>query len=216
MKRGFGIVFKPAATRHFHSYDGYAFNVVILYDFAKFFGIIYVVKLRAAYQSNFPFHKVGVHICVGVRGAIGGDKKLRAVKILGVRGYEPYLARPLIKLGNRSAAVFRLLGSVFLVLELHHTTAGATGMVYMRALLAHFLPFVFENGFFVVSLGFSFRKGYRARGAGGQTIAQTVAIIVAKKLRLSVYYTDRAFVARLGARAATVGPLPLPAVLLMF
>ena len=80
--------------------------------------------------------------------------------------------------------------------------AAAFDMAFVR-LFCEFL-FVFKHGLFVVSGGFAFGERDCSRRAGGQAIAESVAIIVAKKFCFSVHHADRAFVASRSARSATV------------
>ena len=66
-----------------------------------------------------------------------------------------------------------------------------------------------QNGGFVISSRFPFYEGDRAGGAGGETVPQTVAIIVPHQLRLAVYHGDGALVARRRAGAAAVAFFPV-------
>ena len=61
-----------------------------------------------------------------------------------------------------------------------------------------------KHSLFVIGDGFAFSEGDGSGGAGGQTVAQTVAEVVAHKARLAVYDGDGALVAGIGAGAAAV------------
>lgn len=66
--------------------------------------------------------------------------------------------------------------------------------------------FLFFGGFHrrrIVGRGLAFLERNRARRAGGQTIAQSVAIIFTRESRLPIHHFNRAFMARLRAQAAT-------------
>ena len=57
---------------------------------------------------------------------------------------------------------------------------------------------------FIVGRGFPLYKGDGPRGAGGQTVAQTITVIVPQKAGFSIYHADGIFVAGFGTQAAAV------------
>ncbi|MPN46083.1 hypothetical protein SDC9_193663 [bioreactor metagenome] len=61
-----------------------------------------------------------------------------------------------------------------------------------------------QNGSFVIRRRLPLDKGNGIGGAGGQAIAQSVAIVVPQKLGLPVYHTDGSFMTGSSARAAAV------------
>jgi hypothetical protein len=67
-----------------------------------------------------------------------------------------------------------------------------------------FAQLAFLHGAFVVFLRFAFLKADRVRRAGRQAVSETVAIIVAEELGLSVYHADCPFVAGFCAQTAAV------------
>jgi hypothetical protein len=56
----------------------------------------------------------------------------------------------------------------------------------------------------VIGSGLSFHEGDGALGAGGEAVAQTIAVVVPQELCLAFYHTDGAFVASLHTDAASV------------
>ena len=64
--------------------------------------------------------------------------------------------------------------------------------------------FVRLNGSFIVRGGFALHERDRAGGAGGQAVAEAVAVVVAHQFGFAVDHCDGAFVACRRARAAAV------------
>lgn len=64
--------------------------------------------------------------------------------------------------------------------------------------------FISENRGLIVSGGFPFHKGDGACRAGGETVSQTVAVIIPQEFRFSVYHADGSFMAGLGAQTTAV------------
>src|SRR5574344_2436249 len=62
----------------------------------------------------------------------------------------------------------------------------------------------FLHGNFVVFLCFTFLKAYSSCRAGRQAVSETVAVIVAEELSLSVYHSDCPFMAGFCAQTAAV------------
>src|SRR5574344_1880369 len=62
----------------------------------------------------------------------------------------------------------------------------------------------FLHGNFVVFLCFTFLKADSSCGAGRQAVSETVAVIVAEELSLSVYHSDCTFMAGFCAQTAAV------------
>ena len=105
-------VLKTAAAGNLHSHHRHAFNVVVFDYFAKLFGIVGTVKLGAANQGDAVFNEFLVKISVGKGGAVGGDKKICAVKVGCVCRHKLDLHRPLRKAGQGLA--YRRSGGFFL------------------------------------------------------------------------------------------------------
>jgi hypothetical protein len=61
-----------------------------------------------------------------------------------------------------------------------------------------------ENCRFVVCGSFALLEGDSARGARGQTVAKSIAIILASKMRLAVKHFYCALMTGIGARAAAI------------
>ena len=78
-----------------------------------------------------------------------------------------------------------------------------------HALFPHLFLLVFHHGLLVIGRRFALHKGDRARGAGGQAVAQPVAIIIPHQLRLAVHHGDSALVAGFGACPAAVALFPV-------
>ena len=85
---------QTAAAGNFHSYNGYALNVVTLNDCGQFFAVIHLVQFGAADESQLVPDKILMKACVSIGGAIGGDQKLCAVKIGGADWCQFDLYRP--------------------------------------------------------------------------------------------------------------------------
>ena len=73
-----------------------------------------------------------------------------------------------------------------------------------HALLPHFPLLIFHDGLLVISRRLPLHKGDGPGGAGGQTVAQAVAVIVPHEPRLTVHHGDGALVTGGGAGAAAV------------
>jgi len=78
----------------------------------------------------------------------------------------------------------------------------AAGQGHVRFL--HFTLFVFHDGLLVIGRRLPLYKGDGPGGAGGQAVAQTVAVIVPHEPRLAVHHGDGALVTGGGAGAAAV------------
>ena len=63
------------------------------------------------------------------------------------------------------------------------------------------------HGGFVIRRGLALNKTDRPRGTGGQTVAQTVAVVLVHQLRLAVHHADGPFVTGLGTEAAAIALL---------
>src|SRR5699024_2983154 len=63
---------------------------------------------------------------------------------------------------------------------------------------------IFHNRLFIVRGCLSFFKGNGSGGTGRQTISQTVAVSFPEKFCLSLYHTDSALMAGVGAKTAAV------------
>jgi hypothetical protein len=50
-------VFNPAAARYLHANRYHRSDVILADDFGRFFAVIRIVQLRAAYQRHFIAHK---------------------------------------------------------------------------------------------------------------------------------------------------------------
>ena len=193
---------ESAAARHLHAHDGDALNVIAPDNLRELVGVIHRVELRAADERDLPFHELAVHIRVGICRAVGRDKQLRALKIRRVDRHELDLARPLAELRRlrlRSCCLCCLLTleAVHLVAR---AAAGVRGMRGLRLLFA----LAGLNSRLVIRRRFALDKMDGIHRAGGQAVAETVAVIVAQELGLAVYDADGTLVAGRRARAAAV------------
>ena len=192
---------ESAAARHLHAHDGDALNVVAPDNLRELVGVIHRVELRAADERDLPFHELTVHVRVGIRRAVGRDEQLRATEIRRVDRHELDLARPLAELRRlcrRSHCLCRLL-----TLEAVHLVAGAAAGVRrcaLRLLFAH----IRLHGRSIIGSRFALNKMDGIHRAGGQAVAETVAVIVAQELGLAVHDADGALVAGRRTRAAAV------------
>ena len=75
-----------------------------------------------------------------------------------------------------------------------------SGSTALAVLSSH----VFLHSLFVIGRGFPFHKGNGAGWAGGQAVAQAIAIIVPKKLCLPIHHADSPFMAGFSAGPASV------------
>ena len=132
-----------------------------------------------------------MEVAIGEGGAVGGDEQIRVREPRGVDGRELDLHRPLGKLAGNVERAGRLRRG------LKRRGAGA-GAGVRRGGLGGF------DGGFVICRGLARLKGDRARGAGGQTVAQAVAVVLAHEARLAVHHGDGPLVAGAGAGAAAV------------
>ena len=105
-----------------------------------------------------------------------------------------------------SAGRFR--GGRGLALNIPGLAAGAAAG-QGHALFPHFPLLIFHDGLLVIGRRLPLYKGDGPRGAGGQAVAQAVAVIVPHQLRLAVHHGDGALVTGGGAGAAAVAFLPV-------
>ena len=137
-----------------------------------------------------------MEIRIGVGRAVGRDEQVCTVEIRRVHGHELNLHRPLAQLGDRGSEGRRGGGARRKRLCTAARTAG------MRRALRFF--HVLLHGFFIVCRRFAFDKADRARRADRQAVSETVAVVVAQKLRLAVDHADRALVAGRCTQTAAV------------
>ena len=195
-------VLEPAAARHLHAHDGHALNVVAPDDLRELVGVIHRIELRAADERDLPFHELTVHVRVGIRRAVGRNEQLRALKIRRVDRHELDLARPLAKL-RRQRRRRRCRGRLF-TLEAVHLVAGAAAGVRGMCGLHLLFALVGLHGRLVIRRRFALDKMDGIHRAGGQAVAETIAVIVAQELGLAVHDADSPLVAGRRARAAAV------------
>jgi len=82
------------------------------------------------------------------------------------------------------------------MLDSLHSAAGAIRMnTNGRRIHSVLFSHIFLHGLFVIGSSFPFHKGNRTGGAGRQTIAQTIAIIVPQEFCFPVYHADSPFMA---------------------
>ena len=191
-----------SAAGNLHSHNCDASYVVVCNNLCKLFRIVNCVKLRTSYQCDFSFYKFLVEVCICISGAVCGNKKLCSAEIRCVYWRKLYLYRPLLKSADRYSFCRKAFcfGNIFSVKSFCLTAGTSAGNFCL-------LCFLFHIGFyslFIICGGFTFYKGYCSCGTGGQTVAQTVAVIVTQKLCLSVYHADSTFVTSLGAGSASV------------
>ena len=86
-------------------------------------------------------------------------------------------------------------------------TAVLTRKEPLNALFLHFPLLIFHDGLLVIGRRLPLHKGDGPGGAGGQAVAQTVAVVVPHELRLAVHHGDGALVTGGGAGAAAVALL---------
>ena len=91
------------------------------------------------------------------------------------------------------------------MLDSLHSAARATRMNTNGRRIHSVLFFhIFLHSLFVIGSSFPFHKGNRTGGAGGQAIAQTIAIIVPQEFCLPVYHADSPFMAGFGAGPTSI------------
>ena len=137
-----------------------------------------------------------MEIAIGVGGAVRGNQQMGILKIGGVRGYQFDLAGPLGQLagnGGRPGLDGGIPFDGFGIGTGASAGERATGM-----------GFRLLDGFLIISGRFPFLKGDGSGGTGGQTIAQSVAVILAGEFGFSVYHLDGALVAGGGTGTASV------------
>ena len=139
---------------------------------------------------------------VGIGGAVGGDEQPCTVKIGGVYRHQLDLHRPLGQ-AARLLGLRRFHGGCGLPLNIPGLAAG-TAAGEGHALLPHFPLLILHDGFFIVGRRFPLHKGDGPGGAGGQAVAQTVAVVVPHEPGLAVHHGDGALVTGIGAGAAAV------------
>ena len=189
------------------SSDGDAPDVVAADDLRQLFGIVHAVQLGTAHQRDVSLDEPLVEGGVSVGGAVGGDEQPRPVEIGRIHRHQLDLHRPLGQAARLlSAGCFR--SGRGLALNVPGLAAGAAAG-QRHALLPHFPLLVLHDGFLIVGRRLPLYKGDGPGGAGGQAVAQTVAVVVPHELRLAVHHGDGALVTRLGAGTAAVALVPV-------
>ena len=125
-----------------------------------------------------------MEISVGVSGAVGGDQQVCPVKVRGVGGQQLDLHREIPQAGALDALAYR-------------AGTGAGGRSFLCLLRR-------QNRSLIVGGGFPLLKGDGVHGAGGQTVAQSVAVVLPQQLRLAADDADGTLVAGIGAQTAAV------------
>ena len=143
-----------------------------------------------------------MHVRVGIRRAVGRNEQLRAPEIRRVDRHEFDLARPLPELRRLRHGSLRLRG--LLTADTAHPAAGAAAGVRGMCGLHLLFALVGLHGRLVIRRRFALDKMDGIHRAGGQTVAEPVAVIVAQELGLAVHDADGALVAGRRARAAAV------------
>ena len=155
------------------------------------------------------FHEAIVKISARIGGAIRRDEQLCVMEERRVDGSKLNLHRPLVQARDggvsRARAVAGLRRRAILPLDGAAARAGAAEVrrCLFRGGRLLLCLLCLDRGF-VIGGGFALHKRDCARRAGGQTVAEPVAIIVADQLRFAVYHGDRPFVTGVCASAATV------------
>ena len=189
-----GGVFQPAAAGHFHAQQGDALNIIGGQNSGKLFGVIKGIQLGAADEGNAPLHKITMKISIGIGGTIGGDEQMRPGKAGSSRRNQADLAGPLGQLRGRSTAG----GGGGAALE---QLGGGTGAAVKSGF---FLCHVLLDSRFIVGSRFPLHKGDGAGGAGGQTVPQTVAVVIAQQTGFAADHTDGTFVTGGSTNAAAI------------
>ena len=138
-----------------------------------------------------------MEISIRIGCAVGGNKKIRIVKIRRVYGNKLYLNGPLGKLTCYGRG-FTSAGRIGFPIN----SPGVCSRTAAGKRFSGFFLFRFQNRRFVISRSFTFFKGYRACWTSRKTISQTVAVVLPHKLRFSVHNVDSALVTGFGAYSA--------------
>ena len=151
-----------------------------------------------------PLDEFFVEGGIGIRGAVCGNQQLCAVKIRCACGNQLNLHRPLGQAADRLCIASR---SGFFVCNrsglTSRTSAGECHPFCLHFFL-HPSALIFLHCLFIIRCRFALHKGNRGSGAGRQAIAQTIAVVIAHQLRLSVYHSDCAFVTSGGTGTAAI------------
>ena len=151
--------FQPAATGNFHPDKCYALNVIGLNDLSELLTTIYTVQFRAADQSDLPFHKFLMQVCICKGCAVGSDQQLFPVKIRRIDRYQFDLAGPLSQLGCELIDWGQ--NSLFCTVKAMHLMTGTTRVRRSRRSSVLLFPFsqIFLYGIFIICRGFPFYEG---------------------------------------------------------
>ena len=182
--------------------DGDALDIVLPDDLRQLFGIVHAVQLGAAHQRDVSLDEPFVEGGVGVGSTVGGNQEPRAVKIRSVHRHQLDLHRPLGKAAHL-LGLRRFHGGRVLALNIPGLAAGAAAG-QGHALVSHFPLLIFHDGLLVIGRRLPLHKGDGPGWAGGQAVAQAVAVIVPHEPRLAVHHGDGALVTGGGAGAAAV------------
>ena len=194
-----GGVFNAAAAGHFHAHNGYAADFILRNNGGQLFGIVAFIKLGAADERNAALHEIMVEGCISICGAVGGDEQVGVVEVGSVHRHQFDLHGPLheLTLNRLRAGVGHRGRGGGLKAAGHGAGAAAGGSLRLECLC------LFYSGF-IVGGSFAHFKADGVCRARGETIAQSVAVILAGEPGLAVHHFNGAFMAGRCAGAAAV------------
>ena len=142
-----------------------------------------------------------VEISVGVCAAVRCDQQLCAVKVWRTDRCKLDLYRPLCQFGTDFSCRLQLCASVCICLS--PDGSRLTSRTSAWCLCRLFALFMFFHCLLIISCCLTLHKMDRIYRTGRQTVAETVTIIIAHKLRFSIHHCDCSFMACLCAKTTS-------------
>ena len=209
-----GHALQTATARDLHARDGDALDIVARNDLGQLLGVIGAIKFRTADKANFVADEIGMEVAVRKCAAVGSDKQIGALDIRGLCRSQLNLHRPIAKLRGHNlrrggSGGFIRAGAVPSRAVERSNSRSRTGDGRPAVSLRFGFLFAFAalNRRLVVSRCLALDKRDGASGTTWQTIAETVAEIIAHKPGLPVNDLNSSLVARFGANSAAVALL---------
>ena len=99
-----------AATRHFHTHDSYAFNIVVPENGGQLVRIVALIQFWTSDECSMIADQFIMKITISIGGTVCRDQEVRAAKIRCVHRNEFYLNRPLGELAHAGRRCRRSTG----------------------------------------------------------------------------------------------------------
>ena len=178
---------KTPAAGYGHPCHGDALDVIVLQNLRELLGIVCGIQLGAADEGGSAVDEVPVEAAIAIGGAVCGNQQVSALQSRRDHGGQPQLHR---EIGEAAGGIRSFTAD-------GNAAADRTGAAALRLRLL-----CRENGSFIVGRGFPLFKADGGSGAGGETVAKTVAVVLTQQLCFAIHHADGTLMAGFGAKTA--------------